>query len=107
MRLFHDFQAQSWRDYALIPWWMLRYGFALVVTYVWGVWRFIRLRNKVERHWLKFAAFGWGRRESPEPIMCRCCLWAGMVRWTVHTYTACGEDDVEPVDECPRCGSEI
>jgi hypothetical protein len=31
----------------------------------------------------------------------------GPGRWLVHTYGPCGEDDVEPVDECPKCGQEI
>lgn len=50
----------------------------------------------------------WGRRESPEPTRCEMCGWAGMRRWTIHGYQDDGSgQDVEPADECPRCGDEI
>lgn len=77
-------------------------GFALayVVTFAWGWARKICYENPA---W----AFMWGRRESPEPIICR-CGWAGMRRWAVHSYTDDGSaEDVEPTDECPRCGAEV
>lgn len=49
----------------------------------------------------------WGRRDSPEPVRCE-CGWAGMRRWTIHTYQDDGSgEDVEPSDECPRCGQPI
>jgi hypothetical protein len=32
------------------------------------------------------------------------CGYAGPLRWFVHGYAGCGDDDVEPEDECPRCG---
>ena len=49
----------------------------------------------------------WGRRESPEPVRCS-CGWAGMRKWTNHEYHDDGSgQDVEPCDECPRCGAEI
>ena len=50
----------------------------------------------------------WGRRESPEPVRCEMCGWAGMRRWAIHGYQDDGSgQDVEPVDECPRCGDEV
>lgn len=49
----------------------------------------------------------WGRRESPEAIRCEECGWGGPLRWAVHTYQGDGCGDVEPVDECPKCGAEV
>jgi hypothetical protein len=50
----------------------------------------------------------WGRRESPEAIRCEMCGWAGMRRWAIHGYQDDGSgQDVEPADECPRCGDEV
>lgn len=50
--------------------------------------------NKWERlaPWI-FAVVFW-------PIGC-------VLGWLVHTYGPCGLRDVEPVDECPRCGLEL
>jgi uncharacterized Zn finger protein len=49
----------------------------------------------------------YGRREDPSPIECRQCGWTGRVMDAVHTYQPDGMDDVEPVDNCPQCGSVI
>ncbi len=50
----------------------------------------------------------WSRRDSPEPVRCDDCGWAGMRRWAIHGYTDDGSgQDVEPTDECPRCGNEV
>ena len=50
-------------------------------------------------------AFMWGRHQSPKAVFCERCGWAGPYRWLVHGYAPLGDDDVEPQDECPRCGS--
>ena len=41
-------------------------------------------------------------------VQCDDCGWRGMVKDCVHTYRgiAGSEGDVEPVDECPECGSD-
>jgi len=40
-------------------------------------------------------------------IKCEDCGWQGETREAVHTYHDDGTgEDVEPVDECPVCGSE-
>ena len=41
-------------------------------------------------------------------VQCDDCSWRGMVKDCVHTYKgiAGSEGDVEPVDGCPKCGSE-
>jgi hypothetical protein len=104
-----DFEPQSWRDVALIPWWLLRYVFAWCWKQVWyPAWR---LHIWVSERWgmrLAWLPDGGGRWVDPDPVMCRYCLWAGPRRWTFHTYGDDGSgEDVEPVDECPRCGMEI
>lgn len=93
-----EFEPQSWRDWLIIPWSLIRWVFAWVWTQLWGIGLTIRYREFNGWHWM------WGRRESPEPIICTRCLWAGAQRWCVHTYY--GEDS-EAVDECPRCGGMI
>ncbi len=77
---------------------------AEIITLAWGSWRWLRACHLP---WLRVAAFMWGRRESPEPVACHRCGWGGFTRWLIHTYEACGDDDVEPRDECPRCGQEV
>lgn len=92
----------EFRDWLLIPYWFLRYYFALCWMFAWFIWR--RITDPTgEPAWQAM----WGRHESPEPVMCECCLWAGPRRWVIHGYQSDGDGDVEPVDECPRCGQEI
>ena len=98
--MFHSFEPQSWRDYALIPWWLLRYAFAWVWAEAWATWK---IGKGIPAGWANL----YGRWESPEPVMCPRCLWAGPRRWVIHTYQDDGVGDVEPVDECPRCGCEM
>ena len=80
-------------------------------TLIWGTarWWWYSLCSALE---LQFApiwgfnrtvAFAWGRRDSPKPVIC-VCGWVGPMRWLIHTYADDGCGDVEPVDECPRCG---
>lgn len=95
------------------------YYIAVLWTCAWGAARTVR---EVLRHIFRYGdmkgctarirshvrwAWMWGRHDSPEPILCEECGWGGPRRWAVHTYGPCGWDDVEPVDECPRCGEEI
>lgn len=82
-----QFEPQSLIDWFLIPYWAARYLITCIVY--------------------KSALIepGYGRRTSLEPYCCERCLWSGPVRWLVHSYQDDGSgEDVEPVDECPRCG---
>ncbi len=99
-RIKKNFEPVGLIDWLLIPWWMMRFVFA---------WCWMLLARVIDR---KIAYWdghfvGWGRHDDPTPVVCERCLWTGPLRWTIHTYHACGDDDVEPVDECPRCGSDI
>lgn len=116
--MFREFEPESWRDYALIPWWLLRWLFAWLWSWLWyRAWRFnIWLGDdrpvyqiKGWRGWLaRRLPNGGGRHVDPDPIWCRRCLWAGPRRWAFHTYQDDGSgEDVEPVDLCPRCGAEV
>ncbi len=93
------------------------YLLAILWTFFWGNWRWLRGPiqhpkihlgcSKPEKNLRKKFCFMWGRHESPEPIKCE-CGWAGPVRWLNHAYGNDGSgEDVEPVDECPRCGEEL
>lgn len=95
----HNFEPQGWQDYALIPWWILRFLFACF--WYWAA----RLTIGRRLYW-DGIFMGWGGDVDPTPVICPRCLWAGPRRWMIHTYHACGDDDVEPVDECPRCGQD-
>jgi hypothetical protein len=96
--LLSRFEPQSIVDWLLIPWWGLRYLFAKII---WILYVIVCRMTDGRLLWMS------GRYTSPEPIWCDRCFWAGMRRWAVHTYHPCGDDDVEPVDECPRCGANI
>ncbi|MCL5999216.1 MAG: hypothetical protein M1546_24600 [Chloroflexi bacterium] len=98
--MLRHFEPQGMGDWLLIPWWLLRYGLAWLVWQAMTLWR---LAHGEPRAW----AWMWGRHDDPEPVLCERCLWAGPRAWTIHAYHACGDDDVEPVDECPRCGADI
>lgn len=93
-------EIDDWRDWTLLPWWLLRYAFA------WSWLKLAVLRDRLKGRPNHLLAW-YGRHDDPTPIMCPRCLWAGPRRWLVHTYCGVGVDDVEPVDECPRCGLEI
>jgi hypothetical protein len=48
-----------------------------------------------------------GRHVDWTPAECLACGWRGSVRWLWHGYQDDGTgEDVEPVDECPKCGSD-
>lgn len=96
----HTFEPQGWQDYALIPWWALRWLFA----YVW--WYLASTKKQlagIEKRW----SFMFSRHDDPMPIICPRCLWAGPRRWATHTYHGVFDSEVEAADECPRCGWEI
>ena len=41
-------------------------------------------------------------------VECEDCGWRGQVKECVHTYRGItSTEDVEAVDECPKCGSKI
>ena len=79
--------------------------------------QYAHLYTHLSMNWRKYVkripfpyCYLWGRHDSPEPIRCKECGWGGMVRWLIHTYEWYGDDengDVEPVDECPRCGGYL
>lgn len=100
-----EFEAETAIDYLLVPYYLLRWLFAYVCTILWGYWRIVRRRPKDGLD-LAFCMM-WGRHDSPEPTICPRCLWAGMRRWCWHGYESDGVGDVEPVDDCPRCGNSI
>jgi len=74
----------------------LRWSLAVVWTFLWSNWRL---------------ATGdipcWGRHESPQPVCCDVCGWAGPMRWLLHGYEDDQYGDVEPVDYCPGCGVSV
>ena len=86
----------------------LRLILAVPWTLLWGTLRWARYLCRLPGHYrprnCRRAAFSWGRHDSPKAVRCERCGWAGPLRWTRHTYGPVGNDDVEPVDECPRCG---
>lgn len=100
----YDHTNGDWRDYTLLPWFLLRWVFAWLWTQAWGRYRILQLPRG---EWNRITCWMWGRWESPEPVMCPYCLWAGPERWLYHGYAACGDDDVEPMDYCPRCDNEM
>lgn len=83
------YEPDSIMDYLLVPIWLMRYAFAFIINC-------FDLNNRFQ-----------SRTTDWTPIICERCLWAGPRRWAVHTYAQIGEDDVCPIDECPRCGAEI
>lgn len=99
------YEYGRFQDVTLFPWRLIRWFAAWVITQILGWWRYFHI--DVEPNWRRVAAFSWGRHDSPEPIMCRYCLWAGMTRECYHGYAPCGDEDVEPMDYCPRCDGEI
>jgi hypothetical protein len=90
----------------------LAFVLALIWTLLWGCarWPYLRFYFRCASNAGRVAwchAFSWGRRECPEPVVCKQCGWAGPGRRSVHTYEPDGCGDVEPVDECPRCRKKI
>lgn len=73
------------------------YLLAVVWTFAWGLWRFFAWQRGLWR-----SAHVWGRRESPQPLVCRGCGWAGPRRWAQHVYGG----DEHWCDLCPVCGGE-
>lgn len=47
-----------------------------------------------------------GRRNDPTEVECQDCGWKGQRKDMVHDYAQIDEEEVEPIDECPECGSE-
>lgn len=108
-RIFNEFEPERWQDIALIPWWLLRYVFVWCWFYSWWGCRIIKLYitlwGEPRQGFFWFISRpGSGRHTDVDPVMCPRCLWAGPVRWMVHTYFDDGSGESEPIDECPRCG---
>lgn len=50
----------------------------------------------------------WSRDTAWDLVVCDECGWRGPLRWATHGYRDDGTgEDVEPFDECPRCGQEV
>ena len=48
-----------------------------------------------------------GRSNDHTPVRWHDCKWEGLVMECIHTYKGVPmSTDVEPVDQCPRCGNE-
>jgi hypothetical protein len=47
------------------------------------------------------------RYTDRSPIVCTECSWKGRVQDCIHGYEQIGEDEVEPMDYCPNCGSRF
>lgn len=78
---------------ARFMWWLQDYG-----------------RCDRNHNWLYFLCrwpYHGGRHYDWQPVTCEECGWRGPRRWCWHTYSSCGDDEVEPCDECPGCGQEI
>jgi hypothetical protein len=89
LRFFEVFEPQGWLDYVRVPW------SALCWLVAWCV------------HVARGRPFR-GRHDDLTPVWCPLCLWAGPRRRLVHAYRDDGTGmDVEPVDECPRCGYDV
>lgn len=72
-----------------------------------AMWRFQSSRFWILwRRWICGTNYMGGRSIDWTPTRCDECGWRGPERWCFHTYHGCAEDDVEPVDECPECGSD-
>jgi hypothetical protein len=48
-----------------------------------------------------------GRDTDKTPAFCNNCLWIGKTESAVHTYRFTGDEEVEPVDLCPKCFNEV
>lgn len=50
----------------------------------------------------------YSRHDDPTMVQCEDCGWIGKVSECIHTYKGIPNTsgDVEPVDRCPKCGSE-
>jgi hypothetical protein len=96
---FREFEAESWRDYALIPIWLARWTWAYLFS------RLIiamqrACRGPLVRLWIHWSTNS--RWSSVTPVICPRCLWAGQRRQCDHGY-----NEYEAEDNCPRCGRDI
>jgi hypothetical protein len=88
----------------MLPWNSARYSLAWVLAWAWTlIWRSWRMWQwyRTKHFNLKYGwglSNYWGRRESPEPVRCIDCGWAGPRRWAYHS---------DLYDECPKCRKEI
>jgi len=89
----------KWLPFLALVWaarrlfWLWRYA---VVAAFWGY-----LVSITERRYSS-------RWDTWAPAMCRACGWAGPGRWATHGYEDDGTgEDVEPMDYCPNCGTEL
>ena len=101
-------ERRPFGDYVSLLWMIPRYWLADAWWHLWHWWLVWKHRDKRGDSFYRWYVMpGRGRHSDVDPIICPVCFWAGPIRWLVHGYGPCGEDDVEPVDECPRCGTEL
>jgi len=62
------------------------------------------LKESISRNRIRKAIRG--RRSNPKPKICSNCLDIRRGRDWLHTYRSDGRDDVEPIDQCWKCGEE-
>lgn len=114
-RRFPEYDPQSAFEYLLLPWSAARWTFAWCWSLVYYPLCKLQwwIRANMPRLFLLtryILPFGGGRWEDVTPVHCPHCLWCGPTRWLVHTYGGYAdefEDNIEGVEECPRCGSEV
>lgn len=72
-------------------------------------------REVIRYSWLYYTARIWARlfrvsvlnrRTNPYPVSCE-CGWFGRRRNCSHGWFKLDDEDGEPIDRCPKCGSEI
>jgi hypothetical protein len=88
-----EFEPERRREWLVLPWTLVRWAFWRVVSILW-------YRARLHRGLIS-------RTNSPDPVVCRFCLWAGPLYACSHGYTSSYDDDVEPEDCCPRCDGPI
>ena len=78
---------------------------AVAWTAAWGAGRFLKLsldRPDYLFRDIRSSAFGWKSRNSPKPVTCGRCGWAGAERWVFRAIRPWQDDLLL----CPRCSGE-
>lgn len=99
---FDQWERESRWEYLYIPWTILRFLFWFYVFHL-----SLRWAKFWKDESLYFDIAWAGRHDDPTPVWCERCLWSGRQRDCSHGYGSDGCGDVEPSEECPRCGNEI
>lgn len=99
---FDEFEPESLHDYLVLPYYLLCWFIAYTSTHARAQATAVKYLLTRKCHgWRESQiwAYGWSRRNSPEPIACPRCLWMGAQHQCYHGYT-----EWEAQDECPKCG---